>query len=100
MFDRVSDVGPCEAVDAFPAKCLHQLESTTCTSEPVPVEAVLVKAVGCVEVRTEVKWADGADDQALFSEHTNREVFFKRAGATGINPQAALTRRCRRRDVW
>src|ERR1700730_1019456 len=100
MFDRVSDVGPCEAVDAFPAKCLHQLESTACTSEPIPVEAVLVKAVGCVDIRPKVKWADGADDQALFSEHTNRKVFFKRAGSTRVNPHAALGRWCRSRDVW
>src|SRR5580704_10909961 len=100
MFGRVPNVGPREAVDAFPAKGLHQLEPTTGPSEPVPVQAVLVKAVGCVDVRTKVKWADGAHDQALFSEHTNCEVFFKRARATGINPHAALTGGCRRRDVW
>src|ERR1700676_3576694 len=100
MFNRVSNVGPGEAVYTFPAKSFHQLEPTACTSEAVPVQTMLVKAVGCVDIRTKVKWADAADDQALFSEHPHREVFFKWAGSTRVNPHAALVRWCMIREVW
>src|ERR1700720_2187631 len=100
MFEGVPNVGPGEAADAFPRECFHQLEATTCTSEAVPVQTVLVKAVGCVDVRTKVKWADGADDQTLFAEDTHREVLFERAGSTRIDPHAALGRWRSACDVW
>src|ERR1035438_5221660 len=100
MFDRIPDVGPREAVDTFEAKSFHELEHANGTSEAVPVQAVLVHAFGGVDVRTQIKWTEGTDDHALFSEDADREVFFKRAGATGIEPHAALASRCGSRDVW
>src|SRR3974390_2097579 len=100
VLNGVPNVGPCQAVYAFPAKRLHQLHTTTGTCESVPVQTVLVKAVSGVDVGTEVKWTHAAEDQALFCEDAHCEVFFKRARSTRINPHAALSCWCSSREVW
>src|SRR5580704_7699623 len=98
MFRRVADVGPYESADASVREGLRQLQAAAGSNETIPVQAVLVHAVRRVDVSTEVKWADGAEDHALLSEHAHRKVLFQRTGSARINPHAALARWCRTRD--
>src|SRR5277367_3241897 len=100
MFSRIPDIGPYEGADASVCEGLRQLQAAAGSNKTIPVQTVLINAVGCVDVSAEVKWADGAEDQALLSEHPYRKVLFQRTGSTRINPHTALTRWCRTCDPW
>src|ERR1700733_12741830 len=98
MFRRVADVGPYEGANASVREGLRQLQAAVGSNKTIPVQALLVDAVRCVDVSTEVKWADGAEDHALLCEHAYHKILFQRTGSARINPHAALARRCRTRD--
>ncbi len=73
--------------DVFTSFPAHRLPH-----EPVPVQAVLVDAVGRVYIGADVKRPKRVDDDALLGKGAYRQVLFKRARAAPVDPHAALGR--------
>src|SRR5690242_16141570 len=90
MFSGITHIRSDQTTEASENERLYQLHAGAATHEAVPIQVVMVHAVGRIHIGAKIEGSNRVHNHALFCEETGRKILFQRAATTGINPYAAL----------